>query len=460
MSTTDAILEFADSELQNSLDRLFQFIRIASVSADPAHAGDCRRAAAWAVDLLGEIGFDASVRQTAGLPMVVAHYRTGRPDARRALFYGHYDVQPADPVALWQTPPFEPQLVDNEEGQVIAARGASDDKGQVMTFIEACRAMIKVQGTLPIDITILLEGEEESGSTSLEAFVIENRDELSADLCLVCDTCMWDAQTPAVTTMLRGMVYEEVMIAAADVDLHSGMFGGAAQNPIRVLSNIIAGLHNDDGRVTLPGFYDGVRELSDAMKQSWQALKFDGAGFLGGVGLAVPAGEVAYSILEQITVRPTCDVNGIIAGYTGDGAKTVIPATASAKISFRLVGQQDPDAVQAAFRAFVESRLPADCGATFLNHGKSRAVSIPAGNVDLARVRNALTDEWQRETVLIGTGGSIPVIGAFQRILGLDALLIGFALDNDRVHSPNERYAVRRFHKGIRSWTRVLQGLA
>ena len=238
------------------------------------------------------------------------------------------------------------------------------------------------------------------------------------------------------------------------------MFGGAAQNPIRILANIITGLHDSDGRVTLPGFYDGVAELSQDMKRNWRDLNFDGAGFLGNVGLSVPAGETDYTILEQITVRPTCDVNGIVAGYTGDGAKTVIPATASAKISFRLVGTQDPDAVQTAFRAYVEKSLPADCSVQFLNHGKSRAVRVPETGADVIQIRTALEEEWHRKTAIIGTGGSIPVIGAFQRILGLDALMVGFALDHDRVHSPNERYAVRRFHKGIRSWVRILHRIA
>ncbi|MDQ0469698.1 M20/M25/M40 family metallo-hydrolase [Labrys wisconsinensis] len=452
-------LAAADRALDQGLDRLFEFLRIPSISADPAYEADCRRAADWAAAALRDIGFDASPRKTIGHPMVVGHRRSGRAGAPHVLFYGHYDVQPPDPLELWTSPPFEPQRVAGPNGDVIVARGASDDKGQVMTFIEACRALIETQGGLPVDVTVLLEGEEESSSKSLVPFLTENREELKADFGLICDTDMFDAQTPAVTTMLRGIVYEEVSIRAAAMDLHSGMYGGAAQNPIRVLARILAGLHDEQGRITLAGFYDGVEELPPAVKREWEALGFDGAAFLGAVGLKVPAGEAGRSVMEQITVRPTCDVNGIVGGYTGDGAKTVIPAVASAKVSFRLVGSQDPVAVQAAFRRFVTERLPADCEATFLSHGNSPAIVVPSDSEPLRKARAALAEEWGRTAPVIGAGGSIPVVGELQRILGIDSLLIGFALEDDRIHSPNEKYDVRSFHKGVRSWIRILDAL-
>ena len=350
-------------------------------------------------------------------------------------------------------------MLDGPQGKIIVARGSSDDKGQVMTFIEACRALIAADGALPIDVTVFLEGEEEGNAISMTPFLTENRAELAADIALICDTGLWGYHTPAITTMLRGIVYEEVIIQAARMDLHSGMYGGAAQNPINVLARILGALHDGQGRVTLQGFYDGVAELTSDVKRDWEALGFSGEAFLAGVGLSVPSGESDRSVLEQITVRPTCDVNGITGGYQGDGAKTVIAAKASAKVSFRLVGQQDPDAVQASFRRFVTERLPADCTATFLNHGKSRAISVPADSPALQKARKALGAEWGRTAPTIGSGGSIPVVGEFQKHLGINSLLIGFALDDDKIHSPNEKYDLRSFHKGIRSWIRVLAEL-
>ncbi|CAM5770086.1 hypothetical protein LMIY3S_03054 [Labrys miyagiensis] len=453
-------LDAADQELDASLERLYEFLRIPSISADGAYEADCRKAAEWAAATLREIGFDASPRKTIGHPMVVGHRRTGRKGVPHVLFYGHYDVQPPDPLELWNTKPFEPERVKGPHGDMIVARGASDDKGQVMTFIEACRAILKTEGELPVDVTVFLEGEEESSSRSLVPFLKENKEELTADFCLVCDTDLWDRDTPAITTMLRGIVYEEVIIKAASRDLHSGMYGGAAQNPIRVLSKILAALHDEDGRVTLPGFYDGVKDLPAQVKAEWEALGFDGEAFLGEVGLKVPAGEKGRTVLEQITVRPTCDVNGITGGYQGEGAKTVIAAQASAKVSFRLVAGQEPAKVQAAFRDFVARRLPADCKAEFLSHGASPAIAVPTDSPPLAKARTALAEEWGRTAPVIGSGGSIPVVGDMQRILGIDSLLIGFALEDDQIHSPNEKYELRSFHKGIRSWVRILHALA
>jgi len=460
MSHIQKALEAADQGLDASLVRLFEFLRIPSISADSAYDGDCRKAAEWAAAALREIGFDASPRKTIGHPMVVGHRRSGKPGVPHVLFYGHYDVQPPDPLALWNTQPFEPVRVQGPHGDMIVARGASDDKGQVMTFIEACRALIATAGELPVDVTVFLEGEEESASRSLVPFLNENKEELKADFCLVCDTDLWDRDTPAITTMLRGIVYEEVIIKAASRDLHSGMYGGAAQNPIRVLSKILADLHDGDGRVTLPGFYDGVKDLPAEVKAEWEALNFDGEEFLGEVGLKVPAGEKGRSVLEQITARPTCDVNGITGGYQGEGAKTVIAAQASAKVSFRLVAGQEPAKVQAAFRQFVIERLPADCKAEFLSHGASAAIAVPTNSPPLAKARAALAEEWGRTAPVIGAGGSIPVVGDMQRILGIDSLLIGFALEDDQIHSPNEKYDLRSFHKGIRSWIRILDALA
>ena len=459
MSTLEAVLARIDRDLDRSLERLFALLRIPSVSTDPTYKQHCRAAAEHLAADLASIGFATEVRPTPGHPVVVA--KGGNGAAPRLLFYGHYDVQPVDPLELWESPPFEPRLTTLADGRkVIVARGACDDKGQLMTFVEACRAYKAVTGALPASITLMIEGEEESGSKHLFDFVRANADEFRLDLALVCDTGMWDPATPAVTTSLRGLVYEEVRLRCADRDLHSGLFGGAAQNPIRVLAKILAALHDERGRVTLPGFYDGVHELPPDIRADLEALGLTAEAFLGPVGLKVPAGEADRMVIEQITTRPTCDVNGIIGGYTGEGAKTVIPAQAAAKVSFRLVGDQDPDTVRAAFRAFVLERLPPDCSAEFVSHAGSPAIQLPYDSPVLATARAALAAEWGRKAMTIGSGGSIPIVGDFKRVLGMDTLMVGFALDDDRVHSPNEKYDLTSFHKGTRSWARILAALA
>lgn len=459
MAPLDEALAKIDANLDEALARLFKLIEIPSVSTDPAFAGECARAAEWLADELSTIGFAASVRKTAGHPAVVAHAKASRPDVPHLLFYGHYDVQPPEPLDLWDAPPFAPRIIDVPTGKQIVGRGVADDKGQLMTFVESCRAF-KAAGGLPCHVTIFIEGEEETGSPSLAAFLKEAKSDLSADMALVCDTNMWDRETPAITTMLRGLVLEEVTISGPCRDLHSGMFGGAAVNPIHVLSRIIADLRDDDGRITLPDFYDGVGELPEELAKEWQELRFDEAAFLGQAGLAVPAGERGRSVLEMLWSRPTCDVNGICGGYTGKGSKTIIPAQGSAKFSFRLVGSQDPRKIASQFREFVKARLPADCRVEFVSHGASGAVELPFSSEALSRARRALQAEWGKEPVLAGCGGSIPIAGAFKRDLGMDTLMIGFGLDDDRIHSPNEKYELTSFHKGARSWARVLHALA
>lgn len=459
MAGIDTVLAKLDDNREDALQRLFRLVEIPSVSTDPAYKPDCRRAAEWLVAELKTLGFDVSLRDTTGHPMVVGHAKAKRRDVPHVLFYGHYDVQPADPLNLWETPPFEPRLVDAPKGKQIVARGACDDKGQLMTFVEAVRAF-RETGDLPCDISVLFEGEEETGSPSLPAFLAANKDELKADLMLVCDTGMWDKDTPAITAMLRGLVLEEVTIHAADRDLHSGIYGGAAINPIRVLSKVIAALHDDDGRVQVPDFYDGVEELPADVAEQWRNLDFSASEFLGGVGLSVPAGEKGRSVLEQVWARPTCDVNGVFGGYTLKGSKTVLPAQATAKVSFRLVGKQNPEKIAANFRAFVKARLPKDCRAEFISHGASPALALPFSSEALNRARRALTQEWGKEPVMAASGGSIPIVGDFKRDLGMDALMIGFGLDDDRVHSPNEKYELSSFQRGARSWARVLAALS
>src|SRR5262245_59038632 len=459
MDALDKVLARIDAELEANLERLFAFLKIPSISTDPAYKDHCRVAADHVAEALTAIGFSTSVRQTPGHPVVIGSAPNG--GGREVLFYGHYDVQPVDPLDLWDTPPFEPRVAALPGGRkIIVARGACDDKGQVMTFIEACRAFNAVTGSLPLGIKVLIEGEEECGSKNLPPLIEASAQELKADIALVCDTNMWNATTPAITTSLRGLVYEEVTIHAADRDLHSGLFGGAAQNPIRVLTKIPAAIHDVNGHITIPGFYDKVRELPPEIRRQWQALGLTAEAFLGQVGLKVPAGENDRLLIEQLSSRPTCDVNGIFGGYTGEGSKTVIPAAASAKVSFRLVGDQDPENIRERFRAFVRARLPTDCRAEFISHAGAPAIALDWGMPALGAARRALTEEWGREAALIGSGASIPIVADFKRMLGMDTLLIGFGLDDDRIHSPNEKYDLTSFHKGTRSWARILAALA
>ena len=453
----DPVLARVDTELPAALERLMALLRIPSISTDPAFKADCDRAADWLVEDLQSIGIKTEKRPTPGHPMVVGHVDGPGP---HLLFYGHYDVQPVDPLELWDRDPFDPELQDTPKGRVIRARGAADDKGQLMTFVEACRAWVAVHGALPCKMTFFFEGEEESGSPSLVPFMQENIEELTADLAMICDTGLFDSRVPAITTMLRGLLGEELTITGANKDLHSGMFGGAAQNPIRVLSRIIAALHDDTGRITVPGFYDGVPEISDALRAQWEGLNFDAAAFLGDVDLSEPAGEAGRSPLEMLWARPTCEVNGIQGGYTGDGFKTVLPAQASAKISFRLVGDQDPHAIRESFRKMVTDMLPADCSVTFKPHGAGKAGHFDTSDPAFEAARQALSDEWGMEAAYIGCGGSIPIAGHFQRITNTTPVLIGFGKDDDQLHSPNEKYDLESFHKGIRSWVRVIDALA
>ena len=461
MTALEKALARADSSLNQSIEQLFELLRIRSISTDPAHAPDCRRAGQWLVDRLTELGFSSTLRDTAGHPMVIGH-RKGPKGAPHVLFYGHYDVQPADPLEKWQTPPFEPvRRTDSDGIERIYARGASDDKGQLMTFLEASRAFVEETGELPLSITMLIEGEEEMGSPNVATFLKDNRDELRADVALICDTEKFDNATPAITTRLRGLVHMEVTVTGPSIDLHSGMYGGPAINPIRVLAGIIAALHDDAGRVAIPGFYDRVREVPEATRRQWADLPMDELTFLAQVGLKQSVGEKGYSVLEQIWSRPTAEVNGIYGGYTGVGTKTVIPSTATAKLSFRLVADQDPDEIRTMLRRFVEARLPAGATVAIQEGSGSRAVHVGEDNPYLVAASEALTAEWRKAPVLMGGGGSIPIVGNFQRELGMESLLIGFANDADAIHSPNERYDVEgSYHKGIRSWIRVIDALS
>ena len=460
MPTPETVLAHADATLPAAREALFDLLRIPSISARPEHARDCVRAGEWVRDYLAGLGFAASLRPTPGQPIVVAHH-PGPPGYRgpHILFYGHYDVQPVDPLELWTSPPFEPQRVEGKHGPRYVARGAVDDKGQVMMFLSALRAWHEAGGGIPARITVLIEGEEEVGSINLDPFLEANKAELATDLALISDTGMWDIDTPAITTRLRGLVFTEVSVRAASRDLHSGLFGGSALNPINALCAALGKLADDQGRIALPGFYDRVKPVAAALAGEWRAMGFDEAAFLGDIGLRAPAGEQGMPGLERLWARPTADINGIWGGYTGPGAKTVIPAEAFAKVSFRLVPDQDPDAVADAFRRFLAAHLPADAKAEVRVLSGAPGIEVAADSPAIRAAREVLTEEYHRPALLVGSGGSIPVVSSLKRILGIDSLLMGFGLDDDQVHSPNEKFEERCFHHGIRAHIRLLERL-
>ncbi|MBR0657241.1 dipeptidase [Plastoroseomonas arctica] len=456
----DAVLARLDANLDAARERLFALLRIPSISAPPAHAGDCRAAAEWLRAEFAGMGFTATVHETGGHPALVAHHPGPGGAVPHVLLYGHYDVQPADPLELWTSAPFEPVLVDGPHGPRIRARGAVDDKGQVMMWVEALRAWHTVAGWPPVAVTVLIEGEEEVGSDNLDAFVAANRELLRSDVAIISDTGMWDIDTPAITTRLRGLVYAQIDVKAAARDLHSGLFGGSALNPINLLTSILGALRTPDGRVTMDGFYDGVADLPPTLAAQWQGLDFSEAEFLGSVGLSVPAGEPGRTPLERMWARPTCDINGIWGGYMGAGSKTVIPSEAHAKLSFRLVPGQDPARIAGLLRAFVAARLPADAQATVTILGEAPGMEVDLDNPAIAAATDILAEEFGRAAVLCGSGGSIPVVESLRRLLGIDTLLMGFGLDDDQVHSPDEKFELRCFHRGMRSHARLLDRLA
>ncbi len=442
----------------DALARLMEALKIPSISTDPKWAADCAKMAAFYQAELASIGFDARCVNTGGHDFVLAK-SPQKAGAKHVLFYGHYDVQPVDPIELWTRDPFDPAVIERDGVMVIHGRGSSDDKGQVHTFLEACRALYETGG-YPLNITVLLEGEEETGSPSLPAFLAEYGEEIKADLALICDTSQVDANTPSIATQLRGLMGEEITVTAASTDLHSGLYGGAARNPAQLLVDILASLRDENAHITLPGFYDGVEDISAELKADWEKLGGKGKALLEGVGLSVPSGEAGYSIEEMIWARPTLEINGIWSGYTGQGFKTVLPAKASAKISCRLVGTQDPEKIRESLRAYVRSKIPADCEVEFHAHGGSPASHMDTSREEFQKAKAALKGLWPNDAVFIGMGGSIPIVGDFKRVLGMDSLLLGFALASDQIHAPNEKYNLESFQKGGEAWIRVLNALA
>ncbi|MAI67217.1 MAG: hypothetical protein CMJ26_05010 [Phycisphaerae bacterium] len=454
------VLEHIEKEFDGAVSRLQTFLQIPSISTDPAFKSEVRRCAQHITDDLASIGLDAILHDTIGHPMVVATDDSAGPDAPRVLYYGHYDVQPVEPIDEWTVPPFDGAVIDGSRGKRFVARGAADDKGQLMTFVEAIRSWKKVHGSLPVRVVILLEGEEESGSESLVPFLTEHKEALQADTCIVCDTGMWDEDTPAITSRLRGLVYIEATLHGPSHDLHSGSYGGAVVNPANALAKILGQLHDDDGRILIDGFYDDVTQVSAEQVKQWNSLGDADALTLESSGAKATFGETGFSTLERLWSRPTCDVNGLFAGYTGEGAKTVIGAKATAKISCRLVAHQKPEQIEQALFAFFNERTPEGCHWDLKSFGTAPAIAVPTESPWLSAASDALTSVFPNPAVLIGTGGSIPVVGEFQEILGVDTVMVGFSLDDDLIHAPNEKFEVSCYRRGILAQAAILEAYA
>ncbi len=436
--------EYIESNAERFRAELFDFLRIPSVSARTEHRADTRRAADWLKGRLEEIGLRTSLHETSGHPILLGEWRNAGSDAPTVLVYGHYDVQPPEPLELWTTPPFEPDVRNGR----IYARGAVDDKGQLYVHVKAAEALLKANGSLPVNLILLFEGEEDVGSETLMPFVEQNADRLKCDAIVISDTTMIGPGVPTIGASLRGMVYFEINVQGPARDLHSGSYGGAVINPATALARIIASMHDDDWRVTIDGFYDDVRAAED-FRAAIRALPFDSGSFLHETGSPSLDGEVGQSTLERLWVRPTCEVNGLLSGYTGEGSKTVLPSRAMAKVSCRLVPDQDPKKIVELVRRHVEKHTPAGVTAdvAYLHGGKPWRARLEGRLVEAAAT--ALASAWGRDVVYAGEGGSIPIVPEFERVLHAPALLMGLGLPGENAHAPDEWMSIENFEKGI-----------
>lgn len=440
-------IDYIQANEERFLNELFEFLRIPSISTDTASAPDVRKAANWLVSHLKTIGLPTvELHETPGHPIVYAEY-LGAPGKPTYLIYGHYDVQPPDPLELWETPPFEPAVRDGK----IFARGATDDKGQSFAHIKALEAHLKTNGSLPVNIKLLIEGEEEVGSVNLDTWVEANRERLACDAVIISDSSMYAPGLPAIMYSLRGLAYFEVELEGPSHDLHSGLFGGAVPNPINELGRLIGAFHTADGKIAIPGFYDAVRELEDEERQGFAKLPFDEKSFLAETGASGTRGEAGYTTLERVWARPTLDFNGIIGGFTGEGAKTVLPSKVRAKFSCRLVPDQAPESIQEMVAAFVRKTVDPSVRVKIEFHHGGRPVITERNHPAVNAAMVALKKSWNVDPVFIRGGGSIPVVATFADVLKVPTVLIGLGLNDDRLHSPNEKFDLVNFYNGIRT---------
>jgi len=435
---------------------LFEFLRIPSVSARSEHKADCLKAAQFVADALTRVGCTTEIVPTPGHPIVLGEWRNAGPDAPTLLIYGHYDVQPAEPLELWTSPPFEPTVRDGR----IYARGSVDDKGQLYLHIKALEAHFATRGTLPVNVIVIAEGEEEVGSANLEAFLEREKRRLKCDAVVISDSTMFAEGIPSILSSLRGMAYLQIDVQGPAGDLHSGMYGGAVVNPAMALARMLATFHDADGRIAIPGMYDDVHPFPDAVRAQMRTLPFDDAGFMHEVGASALGGEPGYTTLERLWTRPTCEINGLLSGYTGEGAKTVLPAIAMAKVSFRLVPDQHPDTIARLVTEHVHRVTPAGVSVTVtaLHGGKPWRADLKGPIIDAGK--RALQAAFGREPVITGEGGSIPVVGDFERILGAPVLLMGFGLPGENAHAPNEWISAGNYRSGTRAAATLLDEYA
>ena len=450
------VVDYININRDRFVEELKQFLAIPSISALPAHAADMRRCSEWTADEMRRIGLE-NVRafETAGNPVVYGDWLHA-PGKPTILYYGHYDVQPADPLDLWTSPPFEATVRDGE----IYARGAADDKGQVFMHFKAVEAYLMQAGRLPVNMRFFIEGEEEVGSDNLDACIRANRELLQADIVLISDTAMFDRGVPSICYGLRGLAYFQIDLRGTASDLHSGVFGGAVANPAFVLASLLAQMKDRGGRVKIPGFYDDVRPLSEAERAEWKKLPFSAARYRKNLGAPMLAGESGYSTLERVWARPTFEVNGLLSGFTGDGAKTVLPATAMAKLSMRLVPDQDPGRVGDLFEAYLKKICPKTVELKVTRMHGGRPWMAAFDNPYVRAAGRAIERGFGRAPVFTREGGSIPVVSVFQDELGLPSVLFGVGLPDENAHAPDERLDLGNFHNGMVAAVHLYQEIA
>jgi acetylornithine deacetylase/succinyl-diaminopimelate desuccinylase-like protein len=450
-----AVEAFLTENSDRFVEELKSFLRIPSVSAVSAHVGDVRKAAEWVRDQLNSAGVKAELVDTQGHPIVYGEWLQAA-GAPTVLVYGHYDVQPPDPLAEWKTPPFEPDVRDG----LIFARGATDDKGQMLTHIKSVEAWLKTVKSLPVNVKFVIEGEEEVGSDNLDRFLEARKSQLKCDVAVVSDTSQYAPGIPAITYGLRGIVACEVTLHGPRQDLHSGIFGGSIANPCNALAKLLGQLHDEQGRVQVPGFYDEVKELLPEERKQFAALPFDESEFLKGLGAPAVFGEAGYSTLERRWARPTCDINGLTGGYQGEGPKTIVPSKASAKITCRLVPDQKNEAIIAALEKFLRDRCPPTVRLEFKTYHGCPATVCDIHSPYMQAAREAVRIGFGQEPVLIREGGSIPVVGTFKSTLGVDTLLLGWGQNTDNLHGPNEHFSLDAFQRGIHASAALWEQLA
>lgn len=441
--TPQSVHEYIDENKERYVDELLSFLKIPSISADSTYQPAMIEAAQFVHDQLSAAGLDAEIVETAGHPIVYGSWNKAE-GAPTVLVYGHYDVQPADPLDKWETPPFEPNVRDDR----VYARGATDDKGQLYTHIKSVEAWLKVHKTLPVNIKFVIEGEEEVGSNNLDKFLESRKNELAADVAVISDTSQYAPGIPAITYGLRGILACEVKLMGPSQDLHSGVFGGSISNPINSLAKIIGELIDDHGRIQIDGFYDDVIPLRDKEREQWDKLPFDEQRYLSSLGVDAACGEEGFTTTERRWARPTCDVNGIFGGYTGEGPKTIVPSSATAKLTCRLVPDQDPVALTNALRRFFEQRCPPGLRVDFMDYHGCSALVFDSESQFMQAAQTAIEKGFGQRPVMIREGGSIPVVATFRDVLGIDTLLLGWGQNTDNLHSPNEHFSLTDFHRG------------